>query len=136
MSGNAEIYGFLCMKRARISLALCGLATSAAMCAALWPHARVATAILAARDDPAELADVKLSASLQNRNLISENIESALAAHDADLANSFVELAREKNVGVGDEQAARVSAAVAEDNSTAHVAKSFATGLVTGNADD
>jgi hypothetical protein len=124
------------MKRARISLAFCGLATSAAMCAALWPHAREATAILAARDDPAELADAKLGSSLQNGNLISENIESALAAHDADLANSFVELARDKNIAVGDDQAGRVSAAIAEESSTAHVAKRFATGLVTGTADD
>jgi hypothetical protein len=124
------------MKRRRISLALCGLATSAAMCLALWPHAREATAILAAQDDPAELADVKLDASLQNRTLVSDNIESALAVHDADLANSFVELARQKNIAVGDEQARRVAAAVAEENSSAHMAKSFATGLVTGNADD
>ena len=124
------------MKRARIHLALCGLATSAAMLAALWPHAREATAMLAARDDPAELADVELASSLQNRNLVSEHIESALAAHDADLANSFVELAREKNVAVGDDQAQRVAAAVAEENSTGHMAKSFATGLVTGSADD
>jgi hypothetical protein len=124
------------MKRARTSLALCGLATSVAMLAALWPHAREATAILAAADDPAELADVQLAASLQNRNLISEHIESALAAHDADLANSFVELAREKAIAVADDQARRVAEAVAEENSTAHLAKSFATGLVTGNADD
>jgi len=124
------------MRRARITLALCGLATSAAMCAALWPHAREATAILAARDDPAALADVKLDASLPNGNVVSEHIESALAARDADLASSFVELARERNIVVDDEQARRVAAAVAEENSTAHLAKSFATGLVTGNADD
>src|SRR6185436_5452125 len=124
------------MRRARITLALCGLATSAAMCAALWPHAREATAILAAQDDPAALADVKLDASLPNGNVVSEHIESALAARDADLASSFVELARERNIVVDDEQARRVAAAVAEENSTAHLARSFATGLVTGNADD
>jgi len=124
------------MKRARISLAFCGLATSAALWAALWPHARDAAATLAAQDDPAELADVKLNSSLQNNNLISDNIEAALAAHDADLANSFVELARDRNIAVGDEQAGRVTAAVAEENSSAHLARSFATGLVTGNADD
>ena len=106
------------------------------MCLALWPHAREATAILAAQDDPAELADLQLNASLQNGNLVSENIEAALAVHDADLANSFVELAREKNIAIGDEQARRVAAAVAEENSSTHMAKSFATGLVTGNADD
>jgi hypothetical protein len=134
--GDAEISSFLRMKRARISLALCGLVMSAGMCVAVWPHAREATAILAAQDDPPELADVKLNVSLQNGNLISENIESALAVHDADLANSFVELAREKNMAVDDEQARRVAAAVMEENSSAHMAKSFATGLVTGNADD
>jgi hypothetical protein len=134
--GDAEISSYLRMKRARTSLALCGLATSLAMWAALWPHAREATAILAAQDDPAELADAKLDTSLRNGNLVAENIEAALAVHDADLANSFVELAREKNIAVGDEQARRVAAAVAEDNSSAHMAERFATGLVTGNADD
>jgi hypothetical protein len=59
------------------------------MCAVLWPHARNAGAILAAQDDPAALADVRLNSALRNnRAVIAENNEAALAASDADLAGS------------------------------------------------
>jgi hypothetical protein len=125
------------MKRVRLDLALVGMMVSAVACAALWPHARDAGAILAAQDDPVELSDVQLDTALQNnQSVIAEDIETALAANDGDLANSFVELAREKNIPVADELSRRVSEAVREENSSSHFAKRFATGLVTGNADD
>jgi hypothetical protein len=109
----------------------------AVACALLWPHARDAGAILAAQDDPAQLSDIQLGSALRdNQAVVAENIEAALAANDADLANSFVDLAREKSISVSDELSLRVSNAVAEQNSTSHFAKRFATGLVTGNADD
>lgn len=113
------------------------MAASVAVGAALWPQARDAGAILAAQDDPAELSGLQINSAVRNSpNVITENIEAALAANDADLANSFVELAREKNIAVADELSKRVSDAVSEENSTSQVAKRFATGLVTGNADD
>ncbi len=125
------------MKRFRIGLAFAGLAMSALVCALLWPHARDAGAILAAQDDPAELSDLALNSALSNdKALIAQNIEAALAANDADLARSFVDLAKEKNIPLTEELSRRVSDAVAEENSTSHVAKRFASGLVTGNADD
>jgi len=113
------------------------MALSAAACVALWPHARDAGAILAAQNDPAELSDLQLNSALRsNRAVIEQNIEAALAASDADLANSFVDLAGEKNISLPDELSQRVRDAVAEANSTSHFAKRFASGLVTGNADD
>ncbi len=130
------------MKRRRISSALAGIAFSAAVCAALWPHAREAGAVVLAQDDPAELSNVRIDAVLQknqsqkNQSDVAEQIEAALAAGDADLANSFVSLATEKNVPVTDELSRQVAGAVAEENSSAHFAKRFATGLVTGVADD
>jgi hypothetical protein len=125
------------MKHARLSLAVAGMAVGVAAGAALWPHACDAFAILAAQDEPAQLADVQISSALRNNQaLIEQNIEAALAAGDADLANSFVELAREKNIAVSDALSTRVSDAVAEENSASHFAKRFATGLVTGTADD
>ena len=125
------------MTRRRISSALVGLAASAAVCAALWPHARDAGAVVLAQDDPAELSDVQISAALRNNQaLVSEQIEAALAAGDADLAGSFAALAREKNIPLGDELSRRVADAVTQENSPAHFAKRFATGLVTGTADD
>ena len=113
------------------------MAVSAAACAALWPHARDAGAILAAQDDPAALSDLQFNSALRNNQaVIPANIEAALASNDADLANSFVELAAEKNIALTDDLTHRVRDAVTEQNSSSHFAKSFASGLVTGNADD
>src|SRR5258708_1040836 len=121
----------------RIGSALAGMVVCAAACALLWPHARESAPILSAQDDPAELADLQLDSALRNnQNIVKDDIDAALAANDADLANSFVELAAEKNIPVGDELLQRVSDAVADENSSSHFAKRFATGLVTGNADD
>jgi hypothetical protein len=125
------------MKRWRIGSALAGTAVCAVACALLWPHARDAGAILAAQNEPAALSDIQLNSALRNdRAVIEQNIEAALAANDADLANSFVELAGEKDISLADELSRRVSDAVTEENSSSHFAKRFATGLVTGNADD
>jgi hypothetical protein len=125
------------MKRPRIGLALAGMLACALSCALLWPHARDGAAILAAQDDPAELSDLALDSALRNDPaVIADNIEAALAANDADLAGSFVELANEKDIRLGEELTKRVSDAVADENSSSHFAKRFATGLVTGNADD
>jgi ATP-dependent protease HslVU (ClpYQ) peptidase subunit len=125
------------MKRGRISSAIAVLAASVAICAALWPHARDAGAMVLAQDDPVALADIQVTSALQkNQALVAEQIDAALAKGDADLANSFVRLAGEKNIPLTDEQSRRVADAVAEENSSGHFARRFATGLVTGNADD
>jgi hypothetical protein len=135
------------MKRSRLDWALTGMAVCAVACAVAWPRARDAGAILAAQDDPAALSDAQMNSALRNhpsavpqsavsQSAVAENIEAALAANDADLANSFVDLARAKNIPVTDELSGRVRDAVAEAASTSHFAKGFASGLVTGNADD
>ncbi|MFB6464328.1 hypothetical protein [Bradyrhizobium tunisiense] len=125
------------MKWLRISTALAGVAACSFMLAQVAPHAREAGAILAAQDDPAVLSELKLDALLrQNEQLVQDSIEAALAAGDADLADSFVALARDRNIALPDDLLSRVSDAVKEQNSTSQFAKRFATGLVTGNADD
>ena len=129
------------MRRLRLgsalALAFACMALSAAVGAALWPHARDAGAILAAQDEPAQLADLQLNSALRNNpGLVAENIEAALAANDSDLAASFVELARDRGIAVSEELTKRVSDAVTESNSTSDMARRFATGLVTGSADD
>ena len=125
------------MKRSRVGLAAFGLAAFAVAGALLWPHAREAVAILAAQDDPADLAELQLSSALRNNaDIVSQNIEAALTAGDVDLADSFAELARRNDIPLGNELAKRVADAVAEQSSTAHYAKRFAIGLVTGDADD
>jgi hypothetical protein len=113
------------------------MAVFAAAFALLWPHARDSVAVLAAQDDPAELSDVQLSSALRNNaSVVAENIEAALAANDADLADSFVSLAREKNIPLSDDLLKRVSDTVAEQSTSSHYAKRFLTGLVVGEADD
>ena len=125
------------MKWLRIITALAGVAACSFMLAQIAPHAREAGAILAAQDDPAVLSELKLDALLrQNERIVQDNIEAALAAGDADLADSFVALARDRNIALPDDLLGRVSDAVKAESSTSHFAKRFATGLVTGNADD
>src|SRR2546421_10389364 len=125
------------MKWRRLGSALGGLAVSAAVLAALWPHAREAGALLSTQDDPAELSDLQIDSALrENPAVVAQNIEAALACGDAELANSFVELARDRNITLDDELSRRVADAVVAENSPSHFARRFATGLVTGNADD
>lgn len=125
------------MKWLRISSALTGIAACSLVLAQVAPHAREAGAILAAQDDPAALSELKLDAALaKDDRLVQDNIEAALGVGDADLADSFVALARDRNIALPDDLLSRVSDAVKTENSTSHFAKRFATGLVTGNADD
>lgn len=125
------------MKWLRIGSALTGIAACSLVLAQVAPHAREAGAILAAQDDPAALSELKLDAALaKDERLVQNNIEAALGAGDADLADSFVALARDRNMALPDDLLSRVSDAVKEENSTSHFAKRFATGLVTGSADD
>jgi hypothetical protein len=125
------------VRRGRISTGFAGLAITVAIGAAMWPHVHQAGSVLAAQDDPARLADLQLDHTLQqDQAAITGNIESALAAGDADLASSFAELARDKHIGISNELDRRVSDSVAEQASAGYVAKRFATGLVTGTADD
>lgn len=123
--------------RFRVGMAVLSMAAFAAACIVLWPHARDASAVLAAQDDPVALSDLQLNSALRNdREAIDRNIEAALAAGDSDLAKSFLDIAVEKNIVVSDDVSQRVTEAVAADRSTSRFAKQFATGLVTGNADD
>src|SRR3954454_1458172 len=113
--GKGENIGLFGMTRLRIGLALAGMAVCMAALVQIVPPARDAFALLAAQDDPSELADLRLNSALRNSPaLVAENIEAALAADDADLANSFVELAREKNIVLSEELSKRVGDAVAE----------------------
>ena len=125
------------MKRRRIGLALAAMTVSGAALAGMWPHAREAGAILAAQDDPAELSDLQVNSALRNnQNIVAGQIEAALAAHDTGLASSFVDLAKAKDISLPEDLVQRVNEAIAEDSTTSHFVRRFATGLVTGNADD
>jgi len=81
----------------RIGAAMTGMAGCAVACALLWPHARDAGAILAARDDPAQLSDILTNSALRNTpELIAQNLEAALAAGDANLRTALSNSPRRK----------------------------------------
>jgi hypothetical protein len=71
-----------------------------------------------------------------SQNLITTQIEAALAGHDTGLAESFVDLAKARNIALPEDLLQRVDQAAAEESSASHFVRRFATGLVTGNADD
>lgn len=128
--------------RLALVLAVAGVALSAAVFAYLLPHARRASEVLMAQNDPVRLSDIQLRAALGSNDeaqasaAVEQNITQALQANDSDLANSFVELARERDISVSRNASEEVAAAVAADGSTTSFAKRFATGLVTGEVDD
>lgn len=122
------------MSRLRIALLLIA---AAALAGAAWlavPRAIAAVSLLT-RDDPVELADREVAARL-DASVVAREIEAALAADDADLAQSFVDLAKEHRVPVDPALAARVEKAVEQANSPAQTAENFAKGLVTGEPED
>jgi hypothetical protein len=125
------------MRRLRIFWAVAAMAVSGAMLAALWPYAREAGQLLAAQDDPVALSDIQVNSALRNnQNVIGDETEAALKDNDSDLAKSFLDLAREKNISLPNDLTQKVSDAVVEENSSSHLARRFASGLVTGEVSD
>jgi hypothetical protein len=130
------------MRQMRISLAIGSVVVFATAFALLWPRAHHAGQTLLAQDDPARLSDIQLKSALRpgdapdENAVVEQNIAQALDAKDPDLAQSFVDLAREQNISLSADTTQRVAAAVTEHQSTTAVAGRFARGLVTGEADD
>jgi len=102
---------------------------------AVAPRGVDAAHLLYVQDDPAQLADYAVAKTL-SPSLARSEIESALAADDADLAASFLALARDRGIAIEPALVSRVEAANAPAAQAAHTAKSFAYGLVTGAPDD
>ncbi len=121
----------------RIGFGLAGAVASAAAFAVVWPRAHDAAMLLLAQDDPARLSDIQIGSALRDNDAaLGQGVAQALEANDADLAKSFTDLAQDKGVALPSGVTERVDAAVSDENSAASVAKRFATGLVTGEADD
>ncbi len=90
--------------------------------------------MLAAQDDPAQLTELGLDDHFDAAGAARE-IDAALAANDPDLADSFVELARERAIAIDPNRVAKVESAKEAAASAASTAKSFARGLVFGETD-
>jgi hypothetical protein len=102
---------------------------------AIAPRAFEAQSLLAAQDDPVALADHAIARSF-DAAVADREINAALAANDADLAHSFLELARDTNVPVDPGLAKKVESANGGAATAARSVGSFARGLVTGEPDD
>src|SRR5262245_49060675 len=123
------------MHGSRIALPLGAVVACAIAALTVVPRGIEAETLLRVQDDPVLLADHALDRSF-NADVARREIEAALKAADADLAQSFLDLARDRNVAVDPALVARVEDA----NSTAAAAKraagSFAQGLVIGEPSD
>lgn len=125
------------MRSARAQIRMLTIATGICLIAAiaLLPHAVDSIALLVVRDDPAGLADRRLEQTF-NEAAAAREIEAALAAKDPELAQSFVELAQDRNVPVAPNLVERMQEAVKAENSPASIASHFARGLIVGEPDD
>jgi hypothetical protein len=123
------------MRRVRLGPALLVAGLMAAAAAYVVPRGLEAQSLLEIEDDPAQIAaralEGKFDAAVAQRE-----IDDALAAKDADLAKSFVDLAATRHVALDPALTERVDAAVAEAASARHATESFALGLVTGEPND
>ena len=123
------------MHGSRIALPL-GAAFACAIAAlAVVPRGIEAGTLLAAQDDPVRLADHALDRSF-NADVARREIEAALAAKDADLAQSFLDLARDRKVTVDPALVARVEDANSAQAAAVRAAGSFAQGFIVGEPQD
>lgn len=122
----------IALSRAMPWLAGMLFAAAAVVCV---PKAIDAGHLLAIEDEPAAIADRALAQSF-DADVATREIEAALAAHDPDLAASFLALAGDRGVAVPAALAERVAAEVARANSAAAHTAGFARGFVTGEPTD
>jgi hypothetical protein len=90
---------------------------------------------MAANDDPVAATDQALAASF-NRDVAEREIRDALAAGDVDLAQSFVDLAAERNVAIDPALPSKVNETDADRRTFANAAGRFVHGLWTGEPAD
>jgi hypothetical protein len=123
------------MTGSRIAVPL-GLAFACAIAAlTVLPRGFFAGSLLAAQDDPAKLAELAMDRSF-NAAVAEREIRAALAANDADLATSFLDLAHDRKVPVDPALAQKIEDANSSAASAARAAGNFARGFVTGEPDD
>jgi hypothetical protein len=113
-----------------IAAVLCGAASYAVL-----PRAQESYALLSAQDDPASLADIAVAKAL-SPTVARTEIENALNAGDAELAASFLELARDRGIAIDLPLVQRVEAANTTGAQAARAAASFGRGFVSGAPED
>lgn len=127
--------GTIVPRRRRVMPALLAAVMLAGAAGYVVPRGVDANTQLSIEDDPSQIAARALD-GIFDAALAQREIDAALAAKDADLAQSFVLLAGERQVALDPALTARVDIAVAEAATTRHAMESFAMGLVTGEPND
>jgi len=121
----------------RLNIAL-GFAIALGLAVAFgWtlPGAIEAGRTLAAQDDPAQLTDLALERGF-NASVAEREIRAALAGNDPELAQSFIELARERAVAVDAALVTQADADMQAWSTFGSTAWRFARGFFAGNPDD
>jgi hypothetical protein len=119
----------------RIALPL-GAAVACVLAAwAVVPRGIDAGTLLMAQDDPVRIADRALDQSF-NADVAQREIDAALKANDAELAQSFLDLARDRGVAVEPALVARVEDANSAAAAAKRAAGNFAHGLIVGEPED
>lgn len=119
----------------RIALPVAAAFACAIATLAVVPRGIEAQTQLNAQDDPVRIADRALDRSF-NADVAQREIEAALAVGDPDLAQSFVDLARDRHVALDPALVRRVDEANSNSATAARAAGNFAHGLVTGESED
>ena len=107
----------------------------AGLLAWLAPRGWDAGHAFANESDPAVVAGRMLDRKF-NADVAAHGLDDALAANDADLAKSYLDLADARHVAVDDDRRRKVDAAVAQAASATTAMKSFAYGFVSGEPTD
>ena len=100
----------------------------------LVPLAKQSVRLIAARDDPARLADLGLAGLTTDE--IDRRMAEALAADDAALAASYLELADARRLPVSKARRAEVTAANAGTAQALRTARDFGIGFLSGQPED
>ncbi|NVO16509.1 MAG: hypothetical protein HXX10_20980 [Rhodoplanes sp.] len=118
-----------------MALPLLCAATLAGALVLAAPRAIDSAGLLLDQNDPVALAD-RVVAQRLDAEVARQEIEAALAAGDAELAQSFVELAQSRAVPLDPGLAAKVADANTAAAGAMRAGKSFGRGLITGEPDD
>ena len=122
-------------RRMRLWPILLAVVVFAGLVGWLAPRGWDAGRAFAHEDDPVAVADRMLDKKF-DVGVAAHGIDDALAADDADLAQSYLDLADARHVAVDEDRRKKVAAAAADAASTATAMKSFAYGFVSGEPTD
>jgi hypothetical protein len=118
----------------RIAACIVALALLGGSATVVLPEAERALSLRLAADDPAHLAELRLQEAF-SADAAAKEVETALAADDIEMAESFLALADARGIAISGELRNRVKAARTAKEQVRRIASRFSKGFVTGNAE-